>query len=88
MTKKKGNKNKELNEPLVPYVITEGKQVRIFKSFEEQEEYQLRQMAALSPIQCLEYLRKMINLAYGMHGYDPDKLPTKHKLRFRTPPIF
>ncbi len=52
----------------------------IFKSFEEQEEYNRLQMANLTPYESLLYLRKMINIAYGMHGYNPDNLPTKHKI--------
>jgi hypothetical protein len=74
-TIEKGN---ELNDSLIPY--TEKKSIVIFKSFEEQEEYNRVQMAKLSPLERLQQLRKMINVAYGMYGYNPDNLPTKHKL--------
>ena len=52
--------------------------VRVFNSFEEQASYELSQLAALSSEQILQQLRKFINIAYGMHGYNPDKLPKKH----------
>ena len=52
--------------------------IRIFKSFEEQAAYELEQMAALTPEEILRQLRQFVNRAYGMHGYDPDKLPKKH----------
>lgn len=78
MTKRKSKKINELNEPVAGYRT--GK-VAVFKSFEEQEEYELKQMAALTPAQLLEQLRKFINIAYGMHGYDPGKLPLKHSIR-------
>jgi hypothetical protein len=82
MTKNKKYKNKveenNLREPSASYSVK--KSVIIFKSFEEQDEYNRIQMANLTPYERLLQLRKMINLAYGMHGYDPDNLPTKHKL--------
>jgi hypothetical protein len=68
----------EVNEPAVDY--SAGK-IRSFNSFEEQEEYELKQMAALDPKQILEQLRKFINIAYGMHGYDPQNLPLIHSIR-------
>ncbi|MBY0427251.1 MAG: hypothetical protein K2Q22_16570 [Cytophagales bacterium] len=49
--------------------------LRFFKSFEEMNEYDAKQMAALSPLECLIRLRHNINLAYGMHGYDPENTP-------------
>lgn len=82
MAKKKKYKNKEeknkLHEPLASYSAKNS--ILIFKSFEEQEEYNRIQMANLTPLQRLEQLRRMINVAYGMFGYDPAKLPAKHKL--------
>lgn len=82
MAKKKkyktSDKENELKDSLSPY--TEKKSVVIFKSFEEQEEYNRAQMAKLTPLERLQHLRKMINVAYGMFGYDPDNLPTKHKI--------
>jgi hypothetical protein len=81
MAKKKKYKNSEeneLNDSLTPYA--EKKSVVIFKSFEEQEVYNRAQMAKLTPLERLQHLRKMINVAYGMFGYDPNNLPTKHKI--------
>ena len=70
------NKNTKANEPLVPYTKT----LNIFHSFEEQEAHELKEMAAFSSIEILQHLRQCINLAYGMHGYNPDNLPKKHTI--------
>ena len=81
MAKNKTYKTKsgkpKVNEPLSAY----GRPMRIFKSFEEQEAYELKQMAALSSEQILQQLRKFINIAYAMHGYDPNNLPKKHFIK-------
>ena len=58
------------------------KTLRIFKSFEDQNNYEREQMAKLTPIELLQNLRRYINIAYGMHGFDPDNLPEKHTLTF------
>jgi hypothetical protein len=77
MAKNKKHKTNELKEPAVVY----DREIHIFNSFKEQEDYELKQMAMLSPIEILQQLRKFINIAYGMHGYDPDKLPKKHTIK-------
>lgn len=71
------NNNNEANEPVASY----GGEFRIFNSFEEQELYELKLMASFKPQQILEQMRKLINTAYGMHGYDPTKLPQKHNIK-------
>ena len=68
----------KVNEPAAAY---HKKQIQIFNSFEEQEAYELKKMAGLSPIEILQQLRQFINIAYGMHGYDPNNLPTKHSIK-------
>jgi hypothetical protein len=81
MAKKKNKQTKtgnELNEPAAAYAVNNS--LLIFSSLEEQEQYNRMQMIRLTPLERLQQLRKMINLAYGMHGFDPDNLPTKHKL--------
>ncbi|MGZ5244260.1 MAG: hypothetical protein ACXWEY_11460 [Bacteroidia bacterium] len=55
--------------------------LKIYKSFEEQEEAERTYSLSLTPIERLMHLRKSINLAYGMHGYDPDNLPKKHSIK-------
>jgi len=77
-SKKKKKETNELKEPVVGY----GHNLVFFNSFEEQEEYELREMALLSPLEILQQMRKFINLAYGMHGYDPKNLPKKHFIKF------
>jgi hypothetical protein len=68
----------KVEEPLLDYL---PRKFLIHHSFESKEAEELSAMAKLSPIEILTQLRQMINLAYGMHGYDPDKLPTKHSIR-------
>lgn len=76
--KKKNITTSQVNESPVEY----GKrEFHIFRSFEEQEEYELQKMAKLTPIQILQQLRQFINIAYGMHGYNPEKLPAKHTIK-------
>ncbi len=69
------NKN-ELNEPIVGY-----SNFNFFQSFEEQETASLQAMALLTPIERLQQMRQLINLAYGMHGFDPHNLPKQHTLK-------
>ena len=75
---KKTDKVNEVNEPAAEYMADK---VVVFNSFQEQEEYELKKMAELSSVQVLEQLRKFINIAYGMHGYNPENLPLKHSIR-------
>jgi hypothetical protein len=75
------NKN-ELNDPKLS---NSKASIRIFHSFKEQEEYELRELIKLSPIEILQQLRKFINIAYGMHGFDPKNLPVRHTIRILTP---
>ena len=58
---------------------------QIFNSFEELKAYELNEMAKLSSIEILTQLRKFINIAYGMQGYDPNKLPIKHTIKIIIP---
>lgn len=82
MAKKKTYKTKSkpasVDEPEVAY---SENRIHIFNSFEEQADFELKEMAALSSEEVLQDLRKFINIAYGMHGYDPDKLPKKHTIQ-------
>ena len=80
--KYKSDKKKTVaKEPLVAYG---KKDFRIFSSFAEQEQYELEQMASLSPEEILQQMRKFINTAFGMHGYNPEKLPLKHNIKILT----
>jgi hypothetical protein len=82
MSNKKKYKTKpqslKVNELLIPYGTN---RIKIFNSFEEQAEYELEQMAKLSSTEILLHLRKLINLAYGMHGFNLDNLPKKHSIK-------
>lgn len=80
---KNNNKPKEVKEPISSL---KKSNIKIFHSFEEQEEHELQQMAKLSPEEVLIHLRKLINLAYGMHGYNPNNLPKKHFIRIISNP--
>ena len=58
-----------------------------FNSQEEKEEIDLIRMRNMSHEERMIELRQCINLAYGMHGYDPLNLPKKHTLTFISPPF-
>ena len=75
-------KSVKVTEPVIAYTKKEHS-LLFFNSFEEQEEYEIQQMAKLKPIQILGQLRKLINMAYGMHGYNPDKLPNTHSIKIK-----
>ncbi len=78
MTEIQSEENNSLNEPSLPYAQPK---IRVFHSFEEQEEYEFREMAKRSGLEILSQMRGFINIAYGMHGYDPAHLPTVHSFR-------
>jgi hypothetical protein len=63
---KQDNKKQELNEPHVPYGALRDKKIRIFHSFEEQEDEMIEYWASISPMQRLANLRKMILISYGL----------------------
>jgi hypothetical protein len=66
----------ELNEPNIGYG-----NFSFYQSFEEQETASLHAMALLTPLERLQQLRKLINTAYGMHGFNPNKLPQRHSIK-------
>ncbi|HWY10536.1 MAG TPA: hypothetical protein VN026_04370 [Bacteroidia bacterium] len=79
--KDKNKKENKVNDPGVSH--GEGKnRIVIFKSFEEQEEYNSKVAAALTPLECLEQMRKLINVGYRLNGIDMDKPPSQHSIKF------
>lgn len=62
------------------------RKLTFFNSHEDKNLHDLKSMLELSPEERLLQLRADINLAYGMHGFDSEKLPTKHFLTFIHPP--
>ena len=60
MPKKKKVKN-QLNEPAVEY----GRDIHIFNSFEEQEEYELNEILKQSPAERIKHTVELILRAYG-----------------------
>jgi hypothetical protein len=72
-----GDKNYKTNIPL----DNSKREFKIFASFEEQEAFEYSQMQQLSGKERLMQMRQFINIAYGMHGYDPDNLPTIHTVK-------
>ena len=71
-------KNKQIKLNKLP--ACNSRALQIFNSFKEQEDYELQEMAKLTGEQILMQMRQMINIAYGMHGYDPLNLPLKHDI--------
>lgn len=76
----KKDKN-EVNDPAASY-ITGKNRIVIFNSFEEQEEYNTKFAASLTPLECLQHMRKLINVGYRLNGIDMDNPPTKHSITF------
>lgn len=56
-------------------------QLEIFKTIEEKNDFERISMSKLSSIECLQRMRKFINLAYGMHGFDPENLPKTREIK-------
>ena len=52
-----------------------------FNSFDEMENQLRKDALTLTPIERLQQLRQLINVAYGMHGFDPNNLPKKHCIK-------
>ena len=73
---KEKKKQNQVNEPQSAYT----RLFKIFNSFEEQQEDEIKEMAKLTGEEILKQMRQMINVAYGMHGYDPLNLPKKHDI--------
>ena len=85
MTKKKTYIPKpKLSTAKEPTVAYGANRIKIFQSFEEQAAFELEQMAKLSSIEILQQLRQLINVAYGMKGYNPENLPTKHTITINS----
>lgn len=75
-------KNKSKAEE--PALLYKGKgSFMFFKSVEEQEEFSRKKSAALSPIECLQHMRLLINMAYGITGFDPEHIVHKHSITIR-----
>lgn len=70
-----------MNDPGVSYGGGKNRIV-FFKSFEEEAEYNAKVAAALTPLECLQHMRKLINVGYRLTGVDMDNPPTKHSIIF------
>lgn len=62
------------------------RKLTFFKSIEDKNLDDLKAMRASTFEERMLQLRADINLAYGMYGFDPENLPTKHFLTFIQPP--
>ena len=76
---KSQDENNELNEKEGEY-LSPG--IRIFHSYEEQEEDLINEMAGLSKQERLIRLRQSINIAYGMHQAHTHAMSEKHTITF------
>lgn len=85
--KKKSQNPQNGNSDIVsePDISYQKRTLKFFNSFQEQNDYERNQMAQLTKTELMQNLRRYINIAYGMHGYDPGNLPKKHKLTFKQP---
>jgi hypothetical protein len=80
--KDKDPDKEDINKASEPQAAYGKRNIRFYNSFEEQAEEEYIYMASLSPIERLKEMRRFINIAYGMHGYDPENLPKKHTIKF------
>lgn len=55
-------------------------EIQVYNSYSDKLSQDLIYVAGLNPLQRLQQLRQLINLAYGMHGYDPENIPTLHRI--------
>ncbi len=74
--------NNVINEPNVVYA---GHDLTFFNSIEEQNRFELEELSKLNSEEILRNLRKFINISFGMKGYNPENLPTQHKITFKKP---
>ena len=79
--KKEIKREMEQNLAKEPTGVYAKKSLRFYNSFEEQEHDELTHLASLSSIEVLRDMRRFINTAYGMHGFDPNNLPKKHSIK-------
>ena len=84
MPRKNNNKSSKASlseEPQVPYQkSTDDKAIRFFSSFEEMNEYDHKQMAALTPIQRLQNITRLI---IEMYKQELDKPMTDMTIYFK-----
>jgi hypothetical protein len=79
MEEKDKNKNdKRATDPKISYEKKD--RIVIFNSLEEQEEYNARVAASLSPVECLEHMRKLIDVGFKLQGIDVTDPPKKHSI--------
>ena len=57
-------------------------ELKIYTSREEMEEDRYSEMAKRTGLENLINLRRLINISYGMHGYDPNKSSGPHNITF------
>lgn len=55
--------------------------IKFYNSFEEQEEDSRSQLAMLSSSELMIALRKLINMNFGMSGFNINNLPKKHTIK-------
>jgi len=75
------NKNKA-EEPALP--IQAKRRLRFFNSVETMEEFSRKKSADLSPIERLQHMRLLINMAYGITGFDPEHIVCNHSITIRN----
>lgn len=71
--KKTAPKKLEMNKPV-------ERPQQVYNLFEDLETQELIHMLSLKPAQRFAELRRFINTAYRMRGYDPDSLPKKRRI--------
>jgi len=72
--------NKSLNEPASSYGSLAGKKVRIFNSFQEQEEEMVAYWASISPLQRLTHLYEMIKISFRITEKEARHIQSNRKI--------
>lgn len=78
--KENEEEKQEVNEPAVGYGALRGKKVRVFHSFEEQENEMIEYWASISPLQRLIHLHEMIKISFRLTESDIHSAPHSRKI--------
>ena len=77
MNSEDADKKNKVNEPDMTY----KPKIMLFKSFEEQEEYEMEQLARQDPVKCLKDTVELILRAYGFTRETLSKRKTSGKIK-------
>lgn len=80
----KRNSKNHVKKVMEPMAGNKKSSFKIFNSFEEQEVYENKYAANLTPIECLQHMRMLINRAYSIPDHTKIEFPKQRTIRFFT----